>query len=118
MTLFTFALGDFNDKLCRNKRGESAVHKFGVSTRNDREDMFVAFSERNSLKIIKILSYQRKELRKWTWRSPNGETKTEIDFILSEKVNFRYKSGKQVKINHHVMVRSKICLDLGKESEN
>ena len=60
--------------------------------------------------------FYRKASKKWTWKSPNGQTKNEIDFILINKLNAiknvtvlsKLKSGDQR------MVR---CKDLKRERE-
>ena len=48
--------------------------------------MLVGFAERNNLKIMNTF-FDHKVSKKWTWKSPNSETKNEIDFILTDKLN-------------------------------
>ena len=44
----------------------------------------VDFSERHCLKIMNAI-FKKNANRRWTWISPNGETKNEINFILTVK---------------------------------
>ena len=39
-----------------------------------------------NIKKVQILEY-RKAGRRWTWKSPNGVTKTEIDYMLTNRPN-------------------------------
>ena len=118
-TQFTFVIGDFNAKVGQKRRGELAMGNFGIGSRNNRGDMLVEFAERNNLKIMNTF-FNKKENRKWTWRSPNGETKNEIDFILSEKASIIKDVTvlNKLKSSDHRMVRCRIDLDLKKEREN
>lgn len=56
--------------------------------------------------------FKKKTNTRWTWRSPNGETKNEIDYILSNQprvfqdignMHLNYPSG-------HRIIRSRIGL--------
>ena len=49
-------------------------------------EVFVGFPERYNLKIMDTFFYI-KESKKWTWKSSNNETRSEIDFILTNKLN-------------------------------
>ena len=40
------------------------------------------FTESRNFKIMNTF-FKKKPKRKWTWKSPNGETKNEIEFILA-----------------------------------
>ena len=85
-TQYTFIVGDFNAKVGKKSVGMTALGNFGIDTRNERGEMLVGFAERNNLKIMNTF-FMRKASRKWTWKSPNGETKNEIDFILTDRQN-------------------------------
>ena len=117
-TQFTFLMGDFNAKVGLRKAGELSVGKFGIDRRNDRGDMLVEFAEKNNLKIMNTF-FLKKINRKWTWRSPNGETKNEIDFILSDKKHIIKDVTvlNKLKSSDHRMVRCKVKLDLKRERE-
>lgn len=56
-----------------------------MGTRNNRGNHLVQIAEIDSLIIMKTY-FRKKAGRKWTKRSPHGESENKIDFILS--VNF------------------------------
>ena len=123
-------IGDFNAKVGQNVAGESCIGKFGVGERNDRGELLVSFAEKHNLKVMNTF-FQKRKGRKWTWKSPNGATKNEIDFILGDKNNsiknvtvinkvnigsdhrmvgctakFNFKT-----IGNKLVLRKKVCLD-------
>ncbi|XP_052741056.1 craniofacial development protein 2-like [Bicyclus anynana] len=75
-------MGDFNAKIGQAKSGENSIIKYGYGTRNGRGEMLIEFAFENNLPILNTF-FKKKDKRKWTWRSPDGSTKNEIDFILS-----------------------------------
>ena len=85
-TKYTILMGDFNAKVGKKNDGESCMGKFGIGQRNERGEMLVNFSERYNMKIMNS-AFQKRAGRKWTWRSPNEETKNEIDFIITDNFN-------------------------------
>lgn len=58
--------------------------KYGLGIRNERGDMLANFEKNEGLYIMNIF-YQEKPDRKWTYVSPNGEIKSEIDIYLTNK---------------------------------
>ena len=113
-TQFTFVIGDFNAKVGQKRSGETAVGNFGIGNRNDRGDLLVEFAERNQLKIMNTF-FQKKANRKWTWKGPNGITKNEIDFILTNRSDIVKDVTVLNKVNvgsDHRMVRSRLGLNL------
>ncbi|XP_072022768.1 craniofacial development protein 2-like [Amphiura filiformis] len=81
---FTIVMGDFNAKVGKREDGEECtIGKFGSGERNDRGDRLIEFSISNKLKIMNTF-FKKPASRKWTWRSPDGSTKNEIDFILTD----------------------------------
>ena len=85
-TKYTLLMGDFNAKVGKNMAGESCVGKFGVGERNDRGELLVNFAEKYNMRVMNSF-FQKRAGRKWTWRSPNGTTKNEIDFVLADESN-------------------------------
>ena len=85
-TKYTLLIGDFNAKVGKNMAGESCIGKFGVGERNDRGELLVNFAEKYNMRVMNTF-FQKRVGRKWTWRSPNGTTKNEIDFILADESN-------------------------------
>ncbi|XP_041471252.1 craniofacial development protein 2-like [Lytechinus variegatus] len=82
---FTIVMGDFNAKVGkREDNSEMMLGKFGIGTRNDRGDRLLEFASSRGLKVMNSF-FKKKEHRKWTWQSPNGTTRNEIDFILTNR---------------------------------
>jgi len=87
--------------------------KFGVGERNDRGDRLLEFADSRGFKIMNTF-FKKKASRKWTWRSPNGTTKNEIDFILTNKPTIvkdvsvlnRFNTG-----SDHRLVRAKLHIN-------
>jgi len=61
-----------------------------MGQRNGRGDMLVDFCAFNNLCITNTFFKQTKESKIWTWESPNGRDRNQIDYIL---VNTRYKES-------------------------
>ncbi|CAG9133694.1 unnamed protein product [Plutella xylostella] len=83
-THFTVVMGDFNAKLGKQEGGETKVGSHGFGVRNHRGQMLADFLEKEGLYMMNSF-YKKKPQRKWTWISPDGKTKNEIDFILTDK---------------------------------
>ena len=85
VTQHTVVLGDFNAKIGRRKIGENSIMgPYGTGERNERGDRLMEFATSRQL-FIANSKFQKKESRKWTWRSPDGTTKNEIDFIMTSR---------------------------------
>ncbi|XP_066964205.1 craniofacial development protein 2-like [Macrobrachium rosenbergii] len=72
-------MGDFNAKIGQVK--EDCVGKFGYGERNERGDDLINFAVAHDFKIMNTF-FEKSENKKWTWQSPNHETRNEIDYIL------------------------------------
>ena len=57
---------------------------FGLGQRNAGGDTLVEWATSMNVKIINT-QFQKKAERRWTWRSPDGHTKHEIDYIMTDK---------------------------------
>ena len=59
------------------------------------------------LKIMKTFFHRK--ARKWTWKTPNGETKIEIDFIPTNKLNTVKNAAilNELMSSNHIMVLCK-----------
>ncbi|XP_046856000.1 craniofacial development protein 2-like [Xenia sp. Carnegie-2017] len=78
-------MGDFNAKIGRHQQSDGATTGMhGLGGRNERGEMMVQFAISNGLTIANTM-FKKPAKRKWTWRSPNGEVKNEIDYILVNK---------------------------------
>ena len=77
-------MGDFNAKVGPGEIRKTCTGPYGIGTRNRRGEMLVEFAERHKFKIM--LTFFKKRLNKrWTWISPNGATKNEIDHIMTDR---------------------------------
>ena len=84
-THYTMVMGDFNAKIGKQNKGENSVMgKRGTGNRNERGDRLIEFATSKNLYIANG-TFQKKEGRKWTWKSPDGSTRNEIDFIMTNK---------------------------------
>ena len=80
-------MGDFNAKVgVRTNPSETATGSFGLGQRNERGDTLIEWTASKDYKIMNRL-FQKKIERRWTWRSPDGKTKNEIDYIMTDKPN-------------------------------
>ena len=104
-------MGDFNAKVEKTQADEQAIGHYGIDSA--REEMLAEFAERNRLRIMNSF-FRKRSNRMWTWKSPNGETRNEIDFILSVDPSIVQDVevlGK-VKCSDHRLVRCRISLNL------
>ena len=86
-TQYTIVMGDFNAKIGMRKQGENSIMgPYGIGERNERGDRLVEFATSRKL-YIGNSKYMKRDNRKWTWKSPDGSVKNEIDFIMTNKEN-------------------------------
>ena len=82
-----FIMGDFNCKLGQlHNTFPSAIGKHTLSTANSRGELLAQFCVKNNLLVTNTM-FQKKKL--FTWTSPDGKTRNQIDFILSRKTSVR-----------------------------
>jgi len=106
-------IGDFNAKVGKGKDMESSTRPLGLEPRNWRGDMLVEFAEHHNFKILNTF-FKKRLHRRWTWISPNGVTKNEIDYFLSDKSDIFTDVSVINQLNtgsDHRMVRSKIRIN-------
>ena len=80
-------MGDLNAKVGNNS--STATGTFGLGQRNDRGDRLIEFCASNDLLLMNTCFQQHKR-RLFTWTSPDGNTKNQIDYIAVQK---RWKSN-------------------------
>ena len=84
-------MGDFNAQIEKRANPmETATDKFGLGLRNERGDTLVEWATSRKYKIINTM-FQKKAGRTWTWKSPNGVTKTEMD-VEVDRTNLMTKT--------------------------
>ena len=80
-------MGDFNAKVGGQTHiSERATGLFGLGLRNEREDTLVEWATSNNVKVMNT-KFQKKAGRRLTWISPDGNTKNEIDYIMTDKLS-------------------------------
>lgn len=111
-------LGDFNAQVGSdntNFQHNMGVH--GTGTINDNGDLFTNFCLSNDLVIGGTL-FPHKQIHKYTWTSPNGKTRNQIDHItISSKwrrslLDVRNRRGADIASDHELLIaeiRLKIC---------
>ena len=71
---------DMNAQVGEGKRS-SITGGFGLGIRNDAGERLMEFCDENNLKIMNTCFNQPKR-RLYTWTSPDGKTRNQIDYIL------------------------------------
>ena len=93
-----FVIGDFNAKIeaghCHEEE-KAVIGKFGLGERNKRGDNLVDFCISNDLIVANTL-FQQHSRRLYTWQSPDGKTRNQIDFNLVKR---RWKSSVRISKN-------------------
>ena len=79
---FIIIMGDFNAKV--GAATGDAVGGYGIGNTNDRGEDLINFATGNGFKIMNTY-FKKQPSRRWTWRSPNLNTKNEIDYILTNR---------------------------------
>ncbi|KAG6454358.1 hypothetical protein O3G_MSEX008707, partial [Manduca sexta] len=109
---YIILMGDFNAKIGVPEKDEHLVMKqYGYGKRNDRGQRLVDFALENKLTIINTC-FKKKQNKRWTWRSPNGEYKNEIDYILSNQPKIFQNIG-TMNLNYpsdHRLIRATVKL--------
>ncbi|XP_063626633.1 uncharacterized protein LOC134798200 [Cydia splendana] len=78
-------MGDFNAKVGQPKLEEHRITgKHGYGSRNQRGELLINYCLEKNLAIMNTY-FMKKSNRKWTWIAPNGRTKNEVDFILTNQ---------------------------------
>ena len=75
-----FIIGDWNAKV-GNQETPGITGKFGLGMRNGAGQRLIEFCQENALVIANTLFQQHKR-RIYTWISPDGQHRNQIDYIL------------------------------------
>lgn len=111
---YTVLMGDFNAKLGKQETGEEHIlGKFGIGQRNRRGDRLIEFALEQNL-IVANTFFKKDKKRYWTWESPDGKTRNQIDFILCSQrgivKNCEVITNVDIASDHR-MVRATICIN-------
>ncbi|XP_047115653.1 uncharacterized protein LOC124795626 [Schistocerca piceifrons] len=77
----------------------------------------VQFAQEHKLKITNTV-FSKNQNQRWTWRSPGGRTKNEIDYILMEEQNIIKNVQRQIQIRTTEATTSSKCQYKTKHSRN
>ena len=75
-----FTIGDWNAKV-GSQETPGVTGKFGLGIRNEAGQSLIEFCQENALVIVNTLFQQHKR-RLYTWTSPDGQHRNQIDYIL------------------------------------
>ena len=82
---YTIVMGNFNALIGKRINPiEMATGKFGLELNKERGDTLVEWATSRKYNIMNTI-FQKKARRRWTWKSPNGVTNTEIDYSLTNR---------------------------------
>ena len=85
-----FIIGDWNAKV-GSQETPGVTGKFGLGTQNEAGQRLIEFCQENTLVIANTLFQQHKR-RLYTWTSPDGQHRNQIDYILCSQ---RWRSSIQ-----------------------
>ena len=95
-----FIIGDWNAKVGSQETPE-VTGKFGLGIRNEAGQRLIEFCQENALVIANTLFQQHKR-RHYTWTSPDGQHRNQIDYTLCSQ---RWRSSIQsAKTNQELTV--------------
>ena len=107
-------MGDFKANVGgQTNTSERATGCFGLGQRSERGDIVVEWATSNNFKIMNT-QFQKKAGRRWTWRSPDGNSKTEIDYTMIDKPSMVIDVTVITRVNigsDHRMVMGSITLN-------
>ena len=87
-----FIIGDWNAKV-GSQETPGVRGKFSLGVQNEARQRLIEFCQENTLVIANTLSQQHKR-RLYTWTSPDGQHRNQIDYILCSQ---RWRSSYQQK---------------------
>ena len=85
-----FIIGDWNAKVGRQEI-PGVMGKFGFAVQNEAGQRLTEFCQENALVLANTLFQQHKR-RLYTWTSPDGQYRNQIDYILCSQ---RWRSSIQ-----------------------
>ena len=97
-----FIIGDWNAKV-GSQETPGVTGRFGLGIRNEAGQRLIVFCQENTLVIANTLFQQHKRSL-YTWTSPDGQHRSQIDYILCSQ---RWRSSiSLVQFSHSVMSNS------------
>ena len=87
-----FIIGDWNAKV-GSQEIPGITGKFGLGIQNEAEQRLIEFCQENAL-VIENTPFQQHKRRRYTWTSPDGQYRNQIDYILcSQRWRSKNKTG-------------------------
>ncbi|KAK6765464.1 hypothetical protein RB195_025399 [Necator americanus] len=83
-SFYKFVVGGLNAKLGKATEEEYRIGRFGLGDRNENGNRLAGLLYAARLFHGNSL-FMKKDHRRWTWESPNGATRAEIDHILTNR---------------------------------
>ena len=84
-TKYVISMGDYNAQIGVPKDHEYSVFgEYGYGIRSSRGERLIQYAQEYNLKIINTM-FKLKPKNRWTWISPDKNTKNEIDYIMTTK---------------------------------
>ncbi|KAI8430992.1 hypothetical protein MSG28_001085 [Choristoneura fumiferana] len=112
-------MGDFNAQVgAKQCKEEYVLGNFGQGKRSPHGELLVEFLLQHNLTLLNSL-YIKNQKNKWTWISPDGNTKNEIDYMTTNFPKAFTDTAVVTKFNfntNHRMVRSNIRIEPLKKS--
>ncbi|KAK3784049.1 hypothetical protein RRG08_025243 [Elysia crispata] len=111
----TVIMGDFNAKIGVKDEDEENewIGPFGIGTRNGRGEKLIDFCTANRLFVTNSF-FKKPRPRYWTWESPGGDYKNQIDFILTTDKTTIQNTEIITKVDigsDHRMIRSRMTIN-------
>ena len=100
-----FIIGDWNAKV-GTQEIPGVTGKFGLGVQKEAGQRLIEFYKENALVITNTLFQQHKR-RLYTWTSPDGQHRNQIDFILCSR---RWRSSRQ-------LAKTRLGADCGSDHE-
>src|SRR5574337_789231 len=87
-----FVIGDWNAKV-GSQETPGVTGKFGLEVQNEPGQRLIEFCQRKALVIANTL-FQQNKRRLYTWTSPDGQHRNQIDYTLQPKMEKLYTVSK------------------------
>ena len=103
-----FIIGDWNAKV-RSQETPGVTGKFGLGIQNEVGQKLTEFCQENTL-VIAITLFQQHKRRLYTWTSPDGQQRSQIDYILcsqrwrSSIQSAKTRPGSDCGSNHELLI--------------
>ncbi|XP_075990548.1 uncharacterized protein LOC142986144 [Anticarsia gemmatalis] len=106
-------MGDCNGQIGDRRLGETKIlgpFTYSNKTRSRNGEFITNFAQRNNLSILNTM-FMRKKKNMWTWISPDGKTKNQIDFIMTNRSRHFTNFTEINKLNfntNHKLIRAEL----------